>query len=48
MLPKAPKQRYSIKTLLAQLEHERPNLFASLLNAMRPLMSAKDSTEDWS
>lgn len=43
----APKQRYATKKLLAQLEHEHPDVFSKLLNTMRPLMKAADSTDDW-
>lgn len=35
----APTQRAKMKTLLAQQERLYPNLFASLLHAMRPLMT---------
>ncbi|MGB5255343.1 MAG: tRNA 2-thiocytidine biosynthesis protein TtcA, partial [Sedimenticolaceae bacterium] len=34
----APTQRMHMKTLLAREEHARPQLFANLLHAMRPLM----------
>ena len=33
-----PKERYRIKTLLAQQEHLFPGLVGNLLRAMRPLM----------
>jgi tRNA(Ile)-lysidine synthase TilS/MesJ len=42
----SPKERYRIKTLLAQQEHQNANLFSKLLSAMRPLLQAADSRED--
>jgi hypothetical protein len=33
-----PKERYRVKTLLAQQEHLFPNLMGVLINTMRPLM----------
>eukprot|EP00041_Stephanoeca_diplocostata_P024213 m.607394 g.607394 ORF g.607394 m.607394 type:complete len:1168 (+) comp22477_c0_seq23:225-3728(+) len=35
-----PKERYRIKTLLAQQEHQVPTLMSNLLRAMKPLMAA--------
>eukprot|EP00039_Didymoeca_costata_P005534 m.82303 g.82303 ORF g.82303 m.82303 type:complete len:1086 (+) comp12863_c0_seq3:256-3513(+) len=35
-----PKERYRIKTLLAQQEHLMPQLFPNLLKTMKPLMAA--------
>lgn len=37
----APTQRAHFKTLLAQEEHNNPQLFAKLLHAMRPLMGER-------
>lgn len=34
-----PKERYRIKTLLAQQEHLNPVLMSNLLRAMKPLMA---------
>lgn len=36
-----PMQRYQMKALLAEQEKLHPNLFASLLTAMRPLIAAR-------
>jgi len=33
-----PMQRHQMKLMLAEQEHQHPNLFANLLTAMRPLM----------
>lgn len=42
----SPKERYRVKTLLAQLEHQNTDLFSKLLRAMKPLLQAADSRED--
>lgn len=36
-----PTERMHMKTLLAQLERENPKVFASILTALRPLMSSQ-------
>ncbi len=39
----APTERARVKLLLAAEEHETPDLFSSLLRAMRPLMALSDA-----
>jgi len=39
----APKERHRMKQLLAQQELLFPNLFSSLLNALKPLMAVSDA-----
>uniref|UniRef100_A0A0G4F6Q6 C2H2-type domain-containing protein n=1 Tax=Chromera velia CCMP2878 TaxID=1169474 RepID=A0A0G4F6Q6_9ALVE len=39
----APKERHRVKMLLSQQEFENPNLFSSLLKALRPLISISDT-----
>ncbi|CEM01505.1 unnamed protein product [Vitrella brassicaformis CCMP3155] len=40
----APKERHRIKVLLSQQEYELPNLFNSLMQALKPLMSVSTVT----